>query len=92
MKSQRFITAYRCPRGCLWLHEHANCPHCGGRLTGAWPTLKEVRTKVRQGLEQLDHTYRRIINPHVYKVSLSGALKDLKYNLIERYTRREGKP
>ena len=62
-----------------------------GRLAGALPALHEVRTRVRQGLEQLDHTYRRIINPHVYKVSLSGALKDLKYRLIERYTGREGK-
>jgi uncharacterized OB-fold protein len=29
----RFITASRCRLGCLWLHEHDDCPDCGGRLT-----------------------------------------------------------
>jgi uncharacterized OB-fold protein len=32
LRTPRFITAYRCPTGCLWLHEHEDCPDCGGRL------------------------------------------------------------
>lgn len=31
-KILRFITAHRCPQGCLWLYEHEDCPGCGGRL------------------------------------------------------------
>lgn len=32
MRAPRYITAYRCVLGCLWLHEHEDCPNCGGRL------------------------------------------------------------
>jgi uncharacterized OB-fold protein len=32
-KSNRYIIAHRCRNGCLWLHAHEDCPHCGGRLT-----------------------------------------------------------
>jgi uncharacterized OB-fold protein len=32
LRTPRFITAHRCPKGCLWLHEHEDCPDCGGRL------------------------------------------------------------
>lgn len=34
MALNQHIIAHRCSRGCLWLHEHDDCPNCGGRLTG----------------------------------------------------------
>ena len=38
-------------------------------------------------LSALDDTYKRLINPHVYKVSLSEKLKDLKFGMIAEYER-----
>ncbi|WP_210382175.1 hypothetical protein, partial [Borreliella garinii] len=34
-------------------------------------------------LSRLEHTYRRIINPHIYKVSISINLRKLKNKLIK---------
>ena len=34
-------------------------------------------------LEHLDITYQRILNPHIYKVSISEKLKDLKLKFIQ---------
>jgi nicotinate phosphoribosyltransferase len=47
------------------------------------PPLVELQKRAREGLRLLDDTYKRLINPHVYKVSLSGRLKALKQRLIE---------
>ena len=59
----------------------------GGRLTGGFPALADIRERTRQGVRALDDTYQRILNPHVYKVSLSERLKDLKFSLIAEYER-----
>jgi len=34
-------------------------------------------------LETFDESYKRLLNPHIYKVSLSENLKDLKKKFIE---------
>jgi nicotinate phosphoribosyltransferase len=57
----------------------------GGRITVGFPDLQTLQERARANLRSLDATYRRILNPHVYKVSLSEALKDLKYRLIAEY-------
>ncbi len=49
-------------------------------------TLRELQTRCVESLKKLDHTYHRIINPHVYKVSLSEKLAELKRELVSRYT------
>ncbi|MFP4376623.1 MAG: nicotinate phosphoribosyltransferase [Spirochaetales bacterium] len=49
-------------------------------------SLRELQDRCVEGLKRLDHTYQRIINPHVYKVSLSGKLAELKRKLVSRYT------
>jgi nicotinate phosphoribosyltransferase len=49
-------------------------------------TLTELQERCVTSLKRLDHTYQRIINPHVYKVSLSGKLAELKRELVSRYT------
>ena len=46
-------------------------------------TLKEIQDKVKQNLKAFDSTYLRLMNPHVYKVSLSTSLKNLKFKLIK---------
>jgi nicotinate phosphoribosyltransferase len=53
----------------------------GGRV-GAAPDMKAIQDHARAQLDRLDETYTRLINPHVYKVSLSDALNDLKTRLI----------
>ncbi len=53
------------------------------------PPLAQLQKRAREGLSRLDDTYKRLINPHVYKVSLSGRLKALKQKLIEENLDKE---
>jgi nicotinate phosphoribosyltransferase len=56
-----------------------------GRTVVEFPGLPAVQQRVKSSLRALDATYRRYINPHVYKVSLSEALKELKFSMIAAY-------
>ena len=47
--------------------------------------LTSLQARCKHELELLDATYKRVINPHVYKVSLSPALKTLKFGMIDRH-------
>lgn len=49
-------------------------------------SLKEIREKVISDVARLDPTHRRLLNPHIYKVSLSTALSDMKFGLIDELT------
>jgi nicotinate phosphoribosyltransferase len=62
----------------------------GGRAVVEFPDLQILQGRTRSNLESLDHTYTRLINPHVYKVSLSERLKDLKFGLIAEYEKGTG--
>ena len=37
---------------------------------------------MQKQLETLDESYKRILNPHIYKVSITEKLKDLKLKFI----------
>ncbi|HET89544.1 MAG TPA: nicotinate phosphoribosyltransferase [Chloroflexi bacterium] len=54
---------------------------------GAWvydvPTIAEMRERRQADLESLDPGVRRIMHPHIYHVSLTQRLWDLKQSLIE---------
>ena len=50
--------------------------------------LKISRKNMQNGLEAFDESYKRILNPHVYKVSLTEKLKDLKKDFIEKNINR----
>jgi nicotinate phosphoribosyltransferase len=56
-----------------------------GQSLSAEPSLENIRGMVRQGLESLDQSYKRILNPHIYKVSITGKLRSLKLDLIKNY-------
>ncbi len=56
----------------------------GKRLQTA-ETLDIIRERVRNGLREFDRTYRRILNPHIYKVSLTKALRDLKLEFLKTH-------
>ncbi len=57
-----------------------------GRLTYAFPDLPTVRTTAQDAMHSLDSTYRRLLNPHIYKVSISDALRKTKKNLQNKRT------
>ena len=46
--------------------------------------LKISRNNMQAQLETFDESYKRILNPHIYKVSLTEKLKDLKREFIEK--------
>jgi nicotinate phosphoribosyltransferase len=49
------------------------------------PSLEAIRLRVKADLETFDQSYKRILNPHVYKVSVTPELRQLKLNLIQSY-------
>lgn len=53
-----------------------------GRVVYDWPTLEQIREVRRADVARLDPGVRRLIHPHIYHVSLSERLWDLKYELI----------
>jgi nicotinate phosphoribosyltransferase len=55
-----------------------------GRRVGESPSIAEIQRYAKENLNALGHTYTRIINPHIYKVSISQRLKDRKVEMIER--------
>ncbi|HIP87967.1 MAG TPA: nicotinate phosphoribosyltransferase [Anaerolineales bacterium] len=61
----------------------------GGRLVYDLPSIEEMRRVRQADLERLDPGVRRLINPHVYHVSLTERLWDLKQDLI-RSVKRQG--
>ena len=53
-----------------------------GELVYDLPSIEEMRARRRTDLERLDPGVRRIMNPHIYHVSLTQRLWDLKQELI----------
>ena len=57
-----------------------------GELVYELPSIEEMRGRRRADLERLDTGVRRITNPHIYHVSLTKRLWDLKQELIRAVT------
>lgn len=55
-----------------------------GRITSDCPSLDDIRARALHNLTCLDETYTRIINPHIYKVSVSKPLRNLKREFLSR--------
>jgi nicotinate phosphoribosyltransferase len=47
--------------------------------------LRDIQCYVQQEIASLHSTFKRLINPHVYKVSISDSLKTLKKDLIAKF-------
>ncbi|GAB4373213.1 MAG: nicotinate phosphoribosyltransferase [Spirochaetales bacterium] len=56
----------------------------GGRLVSPHPSLSSIRNRALAQLDQLDPTFTRILNPHVYKVSISEEMKQMKVAMINQ--------
>lgn len=54
-----------------------------GKLVYDLPSLEGIRERRSQDIARLDVGVRRLLNPHVYHVSLTGKLWDLKQQLIQ---------
>jgi nicotinate phosphoribosyltransferase len=62
-----------------------------GKIACELPSLRAIQAGMKEKLGRLDHTYKRILNPHVYKVSLSRELMEMKFRMIEDYSRGRSK-
>ena len=62
-----------------------------GKRINPSPSLKEIQQRSIEMLSHFDKSYKRQINPHIYKVSLSTKLKNLKGNLIMQAKMAEDK-
>jgi nicotinate phosphoribosyltransferase len=63
------------------LKEHLS----GGKPCGPQPSLVEIRAHSAADLEAFDATYKRLLNPHGYKVSITEKLRSLKLELLQHY-------
>jgi nicotinate phosphoribosyltransferase len=57
----------------------------GGRAAAREDTLDEIRGRLRGQLECFDQSYKRLLNPHIYKVSITERLRNLKLELIKSF-------
>jgi nicotinate phosphoribosyltransferase len=57
----------------------------GGRTIGTGPSLGEIREALSRELDAFDDSYKRFLNPHIYKVSVTEKLHALKLELIKNY-------
>jgi len=62
-----------------------------GRRISKKRDLKEIQKYAKESLEHFHKSYKRQINPHIYKVSLSQKLKDLKLKIITETKKEENK-
>jgi nicotinate phosphoribosyltransferase len=56
-----------------------------GKLITQHPPLAEIQAFTGANLECFDASYKRLLNPHVYKVSITEQLRQLKLKLIQKH-------
>ncbi len=60
---------------------------CGKRLEERLPDSQQIRVSRERFMEEIkkfDDSYKRILNPHIYKVSITEGLKDLKLDFLNK--------
>jgi nicotinate phosphoribosyltransferase len=57
----------------------------GGKFCGPQPSLDDIRSHCAADLDSFDSTYKRLLNPHGYKVSITEKLRNLKLDLLQHY-------
>jgi len=58
------------------------------KLICDFPTIRELRAVREKDLEELDFGVRRLVNPHIYQVSISNEIWKLKKSLLKRLNGR----
>ena len=56
-----------------------------GAFTGERPSLTDIKAHAAADIDSFDSSYKRLLNPHVYKVSITDKLRELKLKLIEKH-------
>jgi len=56
-----------------------------GILIDDLPPLEQIKKYAAGNLEDFDSSYKRLLNPHIYKVSITDKLRALKLELIEKH-------
>ena len=59
-----------------------NCVMKDGKICVPTRSLKEIQDYAKESQSHIHRSHKRLINPHIYKVSLSKKLKTLKHDLI----------
>ncbi|NIO16599.1 MAG: nicotinate phosphoribosyltransferase [Deltaproteobacteria bacterium] len=54
-----------------------------GKVVRHMPSIEEMRTLRRSDMERLDPGVKRLVNPHIYHVSLTERLWDLKQEMVQ---------
>lgn len=57
----------------------------GGRRVVESKSMYDIQSRHFASLKAFDHTYLRFLNPHIYKVSISNGLRELKTGFVERF-------
>jgi nicotinate phosphoribosyltransferase len=55
-----------------------------GNIIQKQPSIQDIKLYRQSEVDSLDETFKRLLNPHIYKISLSDRLKDLKTELIRQ--------
>ena len=61
-----------------------------GKLIYELPSIEEIRNTREKDIHRLDSGVKRIVNPHIYHVSITQKLWDLKQSLIASMKRERG--
>ncbi len=64
----------------------------GGKQVYDIPSLDSVREYSRSQIERLEAEYKRFSNPHIYKVSLSDKLHEIKQTLLTYHQEKNHSP
>ncbi|GMO46475.1 MAG: nicotinate phosphoribosyltransferase [Termitinemataceae bacterium] len=57
----------------------------GGKQISVNPALGEIQAFCKKELESFDVSYKRLLNPHIYKVSITSEVRSLKLSLIKSF-------
>lgn len=60
-----------------------------GRQVYEPPSIQELRERARQNIDVLEPEYKRLSNPHIYKVSLSDKLHRIKKSLLSVHGKQD---
>jgi nicotinate phosphoribosyltransferase len=61
-----------------------------GKVTSEKKPLAAIQKRALASLAEFDDTYKRNLNPHIYKVSVTEDLRELKLRLIKEYLGERG--
>jgi len=59
-----------------------------GKLVYKLPTVKEIAEYHKEAYGEFWNEYKRLLNPHIYKVDLSQKLYDMKQDLLKAYSKK----